>query len=163
MSSIVSFDWARMIDDLQTVAGMTLDEIADSNEYLRLSRSLLRYYAEGGQPTFPRGYALLGLWCERMGNDETQAPIVQWTPSHRVDDGRTMTLRPKCPTCQRTIRGVPIAQWRQLDIDPRQVTLEDVWKAPPVVGPLQGANVLREAGIGDRRRSRRSKPPKDAA
>lgn len=136
MSSITSFDWAAMIADL-TGSGMTLEQIARGNELVGISRYLLKYYAEGGQPNFPRGYALLALWCERMEKDESQAPMVQWSSPFRAE-GNEMVLKPVCPACKRVIRGAPIAVWRQQEIDPRQVDLEDVWKPPVRQADTQG-------------------------
>lgn len=72
-------DWARLVENLRR-CGMSTVQIA---EHLEVSESTVKNYrsAEGSEPAFWVGSALLLLWAERTGCKWVDAPTRRVTPS----------------------------------------------------------------------------------
>jgi hypothetical protein len=75
-------DWFRIISDL-IYHGLPMKKVGEKMD-VKLTDSLLRSYRAGVQPMYPRGDALLKLWCKTTGKQEHEAPQTEWIPPHNV-------------------------------------------------------------------------------
>lgn len=64
-------DWFRLVTDLQ-YAGVSMREAA---RRIGVAEGQLRNLRKGGEPLYPRGDALIELWCEVLAKSRTDLPM----------------------------------------------------------------------------------------
>jgi hypothetical protein len=133
--SLQTPDWSRMVNDIVD-AGCSDRKIVERLRIAELSPKLLKHYESGGQPVFPRGFALYMLWLEVTGKPETEIPWTDWSMPYRGNDAGDMTLKPRCNCCGQVLRGARGQTWKQLQIHHTSHGVADVtpsWLSPKVV------------------------------
>ncbi len=142
MSALRSPDWSRMLDDI-IASGMNERAIVDRLGLTELSPQLLRHYAAGVQPNFPRGFALYVLWMEAMDKPESDIPWIDYVPPHRAEGNGQMTLTQKCTACGQKMRGRILERWQQLQI--HHETHGDRAVMPSWLDPASAARTAKAA------------------
>lgn len=110
--SVPTYDFPSMLVHILE-SGVSVRQLADRMEAEYVDGKMLQHYLRGGVPNFPRGDAILTLWCEATGLSALEAPRLNWTPGYRKATNTTHALRPRCPECQQIIRGRALQVWEQ--------------------------------------------------
>jgi hypothetical protein len=125
-------DWAVMIETIEA-SGLTLKQIGDACGF-QITANMLRHYRRGTQPLYWRGEAIVVLWMRATGKARELLPTNQVSAPYRVPQGaRAPAVVVALPELA-AARAVPAGD------DHRR----------------EGRNVLRNAGMGDRRKAKRA-------
>lgn len=66
-------DWAMVISTIG--AALSPRDLALRLAEMGISQRLLRHYEQGGQPSYPRGEAIVTLWIELTGKPRDAMPL----------------------------------------------------------------------------------------
>lgn len=125
-------DWAVMIETIEA-SGLSLKAIGDACGF-QITANMLRHYRRGTQPLYWRGEAIVVLWMRATGKARELLPTNQVSAPYRVPQGA------RVPAVVVTLPNWP----------PRA-------PSPPAKTIVEkAANVLRNAGMGDRRKAKRA-------
>lgn len=72
-----------MLEELQA-AGLKRRHLAKRLELSGITPQLLTHYRNGTQPLYPRGHAIIALWCELTGKSESEVPMIDWSQPYRT-------------------------------------------------------------------------------